>query len=249
MVLVSSSERLVDRLEALGLKVIVLDSHTRSDERRSLSLLGRILGLPSAAEKAWSEVERQTRAAAERVPPGLRGKRVYFEVDATPYAAGAASFIGETLTQLGMGNAIPAELGPFPKLNPEYVVRVQPDIIIAISQNLADMPKRPGWSYLRALTGQQTCGFSSLRYELLVRPSPRMGEAAQMLAECSTQLRATGRSQISVAPDLTCRVWQPTVSPVSSVEMNDLRSGWSDSPGTTTPLLDMATEKLQHRKP
>jgi len=189
VVLVSSSERLVDRLEALGLKVIVLDSHTRSDVRRSLSLLGRMLAVPSAAENVWSEVERQTRAAAERVPPGLRGRRVYFEVDATPYAAGTASFIGETLTQLGMGNAIPAELGPFPKLNPEYVVRVQPDIIIAVSQNLADMPKRPGWSSLRALKGRQTCGFPSLRYELLVRPSPRMGEAAQMLADCLVAIR------------------------------------------------------------
>ena len=184
VVLVSTSERLVDRLEALGLKVIVLESHNRSDVKRALAMLGRMLAVPSAAESVWAEVERETRAAAERVPPALRGKRVYFEADSAPYAAGPASFIGETLTLLGMGNAIPAELGPFPKLNPEYVVRVQPDIVIANSQSLADMPKRPGWSSLRALQGRQTCGFPSLRYELLVRPGPRMGEAAHMLADC-----------------------------------------------------------------
>lgn len=184
VVLVSTSERLVDRLEALGLKVIVLESRNRSDVKRTLTLLGRMLAVPSAAENVWAEIERQTRAAADRVPKEMRGKRVYFEVDSTPYAAGAASFIGETLTLLGMKNAIPAELGPFPKLNPEYVVRAQPDIVIAISPSLADMPKRPGWSALRALMGRQTCGFPSQRYELLVRPGPRMGEAADMLADC-----------------------------------------------------------------
>jgi iron complex transport system substrate-binding protein len=189
VVLASSSERLIDRLEALGLKVIVLDSHNIADVKHTLNVLGRMLGVPSAADRVWADVERQTRAAADRVPMALRGKRVYVEVDSTPYAASAASFIGETLTRLGLANAIPAELGPFPKLNPEYVVRVQPDIIIAGSQNLADMPKRPGWSSLRALKEQQTCGFRSQQYELLVRPGPRMGEAANMLVDCLISIK------------------------------------------------------------
>ncbi len=42
-----------------------------------------------------------------------------------------------------MANAIPEALGPFPKLNPEYVVRIQPDIIMALRASLADMHKRP----------------------------------------------------------------------------------------------------------
>ncbi len=184
VVLVSTSERLVDRLEVLGIKVIVLDSDNRSQVKRTLVLLGRMLGAAATAEKVWADIERQTRAAAGRVPQALRGKRVYFEADSGSYAAGASSFIGETITLLGLANAIPAELGPFPKLNPEYVVRVQPDIIIAAQLNLADMPRRPGWPALRALKQRQTCGFPSHRYELLIRPGPRMGEAANLLSEC-----------------------------------------------------------------
>lgn len=190
VVLVSTSERLVDRLEVLGVKVIVLDSNNRAEVKRTLILLGRMLGVPTAADKVWVDIERQTRAAADRVPPALRLKRVYFEADSGPYAAGAASFIGETIRLLGLDNAVPAELGPFPKLNPEYVVRMQPDIIIAAEANLADMPRRPGWSSLRALKDRQTCGFSSPRYELLIRPGPRMGEAAQMLSECLVAMAA-----------------------------------------------------------
>jgi iron complex transport system substrate-binding protein len=184
VVLLSSSTRIIDRLETLGLKVLVLEAHDHADVKRSLTLIAQMLGTPEQAVRVWTAIERDTRTAAERVPAALRGQRVYFEVDATPYAAGAGSFIGETLARLGLANAVPAELGPFPKLNPEYVVRIQPDIVMANDRNLADMPKRPGWSTLRALKNGHSCGFGLERYELLIRPGPRMGEAALALADC-----------------------------------------------------------------
>lgn len=189
-VLLSTSARIADRLEALGLKVLVLDSNDHADVKRSLSAIAQLLGTPAEAERVWAGIERETRAAVERVPAALRGRRVYFEVDATPHAAGANSFIGETLTRLGLANAVPAELGPFPKLNPEYVVRLQPDIVMAVQSSLAEMARRPGWDALRALKDERSCGFASARYELLVRPGPRMGEAAGVIAECLVDIAA-----------------------------------------------------------
>jgi len=190
VVLVSASARVTDRLEALGLKVLVLESRDHADVKRTLALLAQMLGTPAQAERVAAAIERDTHAAVARVPAGLHGKRVYFEVDATPFAAGPGSFIGETLTRLGVANAVPVELGPFPKLNPEYVVRLQPDIVMANDRNLADMTKRPGWAALRALRGGQSCGFTSERYELLIRPGPRMGEAAGVLADCLMAIAA-----------------------------------------------------------
>ncbi len=190
VVLLSSSARVIDRLEGLGLKVVVLETRDRDDVRRTLTLLGKMFASPLAADTVWARIERQIRAAAERVPPGLRGRRVYFEIDSTPYAAGPYSFIGELLARLGMGNAIGPELGPFPRLNPEYVVRAQPDIIMAPEQDLQDMSNRPGWSSLHALKRRQACGFGVQRYELVVRPGPRMGEAAGILADCLATLAA-----------------------------------------------------------
>lgn len=184
VVLVSTSARVIARLEELGLKVIVLDSQSRADVRRTLTLLARMMGTPAAADAVWAGIERETRAAAARVPAALRGQRVYFEVDPTPYAAGPRSFIGETLSELGMANAMPAALGPFARPNPEFIVRTQPDIIMATQHNLAEMSKRPGWSSLRALQQRRTCGFASDSNDLLVRAGPRMGEAATLLANC-----------------------------------------------------------------
>lgn len=210
VVLVSTSARVTDRLEALGLKLLVIESRDHADVKRSLTLLATLLGTPAQAERVLAEIERETRAAVVRVPAALRGQRVYFEVDATPYAAGAKSFIGETLTRLGLANAVPAELGPFPKLNPEFVVRLQPDIVMTNDHNLADMPRRPGWNALHALHDGHSCGFASARYELLIRPGPRMGEAATVLVDCLVAIGEGG-----LAPRAAAR-GQPASSPATA---------------------------------
>ena len=197
VVLLSTSARVIDRLEALGLKVLVLESRNHADVKRTLDLLAQMLGVPAEAEaeRVAAAIERDIRAAAMRVPAALRGQRIYFEVDATPYAAGPTSFIGETLARLGMANAVPADLGPFPKLNPEYLLRLQPDIVMAAERNLAEMPKRPGWAALRALQARRSCGFAGDRYELEVRPGPRMGKAAVVLADCLVGFPAAMQAQ------------------------------------------------------
>ena len=190
LVLVAPSSRVVERLESLGLTVMVLESRNHADVRRTLRVLATLFGDAARAEVLWARIERDTRAAAAQVPVALRGQRVYFEVDATPYAAGTSSFIGETLQQLGLANVVAAELGPFPKLNPEFVVRANPDVVMAPARNLAGMPQRPGWQRLPALQQGRSCGFDAARYELLTRPGPRLGEAALVLAECLVRLPA-----------------------------------------------------------
>ena len=183
VVLAAPSSRVADRLEGLGLRVVVLESKTHADVQRTVALLARLLGTPAEADRLWQGIARDLRSAAARVPPALRGQRVYFEVSAAPHAAGAASFIGETLARLGMDNVVPAGLGPFPQLNPEYVVRAAPDIVMASRRAVDAMPSRPGWQTLRALQGR-SCGFEPERYEVLVRPGPRLGEAALAMADC-----------------------------------------------------------------
>ena len=184
LVLIAPSARAVERLQALGLNVVSLHTRSHEDVQHNLQRLGELLQEPARAHDAWAAIEQQMAAAAARVPPALRGRSVYFEVDATPFAAGPTSFIGQTLQRLGLQNIVPAALGPFPKLSPEFVVRAQPQIVMAEDRNLRDMAGRPGWTALAALRSRQVCAFDSARYEVLVRPGPRMGEAALQLAGC-----------------------------------------------------------------
>lgn len=188
LVVAAVSARALGRLQALGIPVLALEPKSLADTRRVLEVLAQAVGKPGEGERLWAQIDQGVSAAAARVPAALRGQAVYFEVASAPYAAGASSFVGELLTRLQLGNVVPAALGPFPKLNPEFVLRAQPAIVMASARAVAEMPARPGWSGLRALQAGRSCGFAEARYEMLVRPGPRLAEAAGVIADCLVQL-------------------------------------------------------------
>ena len=97
------------------------------------------------------------------------------------------------LARLGLTNIVPAAMGPFPQLNPEYVVRAQPELVIATARAVAEMPQRPGWASLSALREGRACGLDGPQWEPLVRPGPRLPEAAEALADCLARLPGAGR--------------------------------------------------------
>ncbi len=186
VVLLASSSRAAARLESLGIVVLALEPRQRADVRRVLETLQIVLGetTGSSAERLWSEIEAGARAAAASLPAHARQAPVYVEVGRGPYAAGEASFIGETLTQLGVRNIVPASLGPFPLLNPEFVVRANPGVLIFTSTGESEVGGYPGWSRLKAVRENRICRFGKQQADVIVRPGPRLAEAARILAAC-----------------------------------------------------------------
>ena len=183
LVLVASSSRSADRLRTLGLVVVSLEPKTHADVKRVIQTLGVLLEAPNA-DMVWKDIDASLEAAAKSLSPKARGLRVYFEVSQAPHAAGEASFIGETLSRLGAKNIVPSQLGPFPKLNPEFIVRADPDVIMVGDRNYVGMDKRPGWAAMRAMKEKRVCIFASTLSDDLVRPGPRMAEGARAMAKC-----------------------------------------------------------------
>ena len=183
LVLLAKSSRVVERLESLGLKVIVLEPKNHADMRRVLDKIGQVLGTGDA-QRVWREIDASVSAAAESLPASVKNTRVYYEVNNGPFAAGESSFMGETLTRLGAKNIVPAALGPFPKINPEFVVRANPDVIMVGERSAPGLEQRPGWAGIRAVRDGRICRFKADDSDVLVRPGPRMGEAARLMANC-----------------------------------------------------------------
>jgi iron complex transport system substrate-binding protein len=183
VVLAATSSRGVERLEALGLKVLALEPRSSADAQRVMGKLGQLLEVPDA-QRIWRAIDAGVAAAAQSIPPSARKTRVYFEVSRGPYAAGPSSFLGEMLQRLGVRNIVGPELGPFPRINPEFVVRADPDLIMIGERNALGLAQRPGWAGMRALREQRLCIFSEAESDILVRPGPRMAEAARLLARC-----------------------------------------------------------------
>ncbi|HEX5738220.1 MAG TPA: helical backbone metal receptor [Hydrogenophaga sp.] len=183
VVLMATSSRGVQRLEALGLKVVALEPKNSVGAQRVMGKLGQLLEVPDA-DRIWRAIDAGVKAAAQSLPPSARSLRVYYEVSTGGYAAGTRSFIGEMMTRLGVQNVVAPELGPFPRINPEYVVRANPDLIMIGSRNVQGMAQRPGWAGMRALREQRVCVFTAEESDVLVRPGPRMAEAARVMARC-----------------------------------------------------------------
>jgi iron complex transport system substrate-binding protein len=183
VVLMATSSRAGERLRSLGMKVVALEPKTHADVQRVMLKLGQVLGVADA-QKIWRVIDAGVSAAAQSLPASVKSTRVYFEVNQGPYGASESSFIGETLTRLGVQNILSATLGPFPKLNPEYIVRANPDLIMVGARSADGMAQRPGWGSLRALRDQRLCVFPVAQSDVLVRPGPRMAEGARLMAQC-----------------------------------------------------------------
>ena len=193
VVLMASSARSGERLEALGIKVIALEPKTHADVQRVMLSLGQLLEVADA-KRIWRAIDAGVSAAAQSLAPQPCHARVYFEVSQGIYAAGESSFIGETLTRLGVKNIVPAALGPFPKLNPEFVVRANPDVIMVGQRSADGLAQRPGWDGMRALRDKRVCVFASDQADVLVRPGPRMAEGARLMAQCLAEKAPKSKS-------------------------------------------------------
>ena len=187
VVLLAKSARIIARLEALGIPVLALEPQTHADVHRVLQTVAAVLQLPNVQDQAdavWQNIQRQISQAKSNIPAQAINATVYLEASTGGYAAGEASFIGEIMRQLGLKNIVTSTMGVFPKLNPEFVVRANPQMIVLAQPMASNLSQRPGWSGIAAIKNKRVCVFPSGQADILVRPGPRLGEAAQLISDC-----------------------------------------------------------------
>jgi iron complex transport system substrate-binding protein len=191
LVLAAGSTRGAERLEALGLKVLRLEPRNHADAQRVFKVVGKALHLSDGdVQRAWQRIEADVKTEVGHLLPAARSMRVYVEVSPTPHGASESSFIGETLQRMGVGNILPGRLGPFPQVNPEFVVLAQPDVILVGDSSRDSLLKRPGWSRLSAFQEQRVCVLTPAESDMLVRAGPRMAEGVRLMVACLNRASA-----------------------------------------------------------
>jgi len=192
VVFLEKASPVIARLNGLGIKTFALDVKSMEDEERALKKLDAILGTAESV-RVWNQIQQQIMRANNQLSLQQKNIRVYFEVNPAPFAAGRTSFIGEILYRLDLINIIPDSLGPFPKINPEFVVQAKPEVILLTESTLADIQKRPGWSTIPAVSNKRICVFTSQQNDVLVRPGSRIGEAALIISQCIQEKMSSSR--------------------------------------------------------
>jgi len=191
LVLLARSSRVTQRLESIGIKVVALEPQNQEDMRRVIQLIAGALHLPQHQDRAqalWQSIQQKLDSVALRVPAKAKGMRIYFEAGSGYFAAGEVSYIGETLKRLGLVNVVTSSMGAFPQVNPEFVVKANPQIIFMGERTATDLKSRPGWQRIEALAQQRICAFSPAQSDIVVRSGPRIPEAADLMVVCLKRL-------------------------------------------------------------
>jgi iron complex transport system substrate-binding protein len=191
LVLSSRSALMKKKLGALNLKVLEFDMTSLEDVHRVLLTLAPALGVSlEDAQMVWQDMQDALLKTAAKVSPLAKGSRVYFEVSSDYFVAAKSSFLGELMERLGLVNVVGAQWGPFPHLNPEFIIAQNPQLIMIGHQSTNDLASLSAWADTDALKHSRVCHFNPDQFDVLSRPGPRVVQAMELMLQCVNQVYA-----------------------------------------------------------
>jgi iron complex transport system substrate-binding protein len=147
----------LDQLLDADVPVFVLaDFNTIDDIRANIRLLGQVTGTEVRAEAMINQMDNKLAAIHEKVKGQTPVRVLYYEPGGVTYGPG--STVDEIITLAGGINVIgEADLGAYPLISAEYVLTVDPDVILlaagftGVDNPLAWFTDDPVFSGLRAV--------------------------------------------------------------------------------------------------
>jgi len=170
-----------ERLEGLGIEVLVLENITLDEALASIEVMGERVNRRAAAERrveeihgAWRAVER---AAAGREPP-----RAVLVLQRDPlYVVGRGSFLDAMLRAAGANNlASTAFEEPYPRVSLEWLIASAPELIIDASDSVT--PAAEHWARWPSLPAVQSERVVAVPAGEVTRPGPYLDRALRLVA-------------------------------------------------------------------
>jgi len=171
-------------LQRLGISVYVTDPQSVEQVLVSTERLGELLGAGDAARALTANL-RQRLDKVEELIAGLPPKDVLMVVWLDPLmSVGRNTFLEDALRRAGARSIISSPQ-PWPTVDLEEVVRLQPEYLIISNDNkeqvqreLAEFQTRPVWRRLAAVRNRRFIVLS----EAINHPSPRLMDGIEQLA-------------------------------------------------------------------
>ncbi|UBV44869.1 ABC transporter substrate-binding protein (plasmid) [Deinococcus taeanensis] len=174
----SAGSRLTEKLAAAGLTVYGGTGQTYNEVFEKIAVLGKLTNREAGATRLVTSMRSDLNILQQSVAR-LPKVSTYYEIDPSPYSVGPNSFIGTLITKAGGRTIVPAALGDFPKLDPELIVKTNPQVMVGLT--LEDARRRPGWAGLGAVTAGRVFNPSPEERDALSRPGPRLPQALRAL--------------------------------------------------------------------
>lgn len=182
---VKFSDGTIEKLQSASLNVLVVDPQTVSDVAKTATLLGKAVG--ADGEAMGRSIQQRVDAVKAKVATATTRPRVYHEIDASDpakiFTVGPGSYINDLIDIAGGTNVAARATSAYPQLSAEEILRSDPEIIVlaadAYSSKPGDVVARQGWSIIAAVKSNR---IFTIDPNLINRPGPRVGEAAETYA-------------------------------------------------------------------
>ena len=183
---VKFSDGTIEKLQSASLNVLVVDPQTVSDVAKTATLLGK--AVDADGEALARSIQQRVDAVKTKTASVTTRPRVYHEIDASDpakiFTVGPGSYINDLIDIAGGVNIAARAASAYPQLSAEEILRSDPEIIVlaadAYSAKPADVTARQGWSVIAAVKNGR---IFSIEPNLINRPGPRVGEAAEAYAK------------------------------------------------------------------
>jgi len=183
---VKFSDGTIEKLQAASLNVLVVDPQSVFDVAKTATLLGKAVG--ADGEALAQSIQQRVDAVKTKTATVATRPRVYQEIDASDpakiFTVGPGSYINDLIDIAGGVNIAARAASAYPQLSAEEILRSDPEIIVlaadAYSAKPADVAARQGWSVIAAVKNGR---IFSIEPNLINRPGPRVGEAAEAYAK------------------------------------------------------------------
>ena len=183
---VKFSDGTIEKLQSASLNVLVVDPQSVSDVAKTATLLGKAVG--ADGETLGRSIQQRVDAVKTKTASATVRPRVYHEIDASDpakiFTVGPGSYINDLIDIAGGVNIAARAASAYPQLSAEEILRSDPEIIVlaadAYSAKPSDVAARQGWSVIAAVKNGRIL---SIEPNLINRPGPRVGEAAEAYAK------------------------------------------------------------------
>lgn len=180
------NETAVKAIERSGVKVAVVQSEGTLREARSAMLeVAEVAGAPDAGRSLVADLDRRLAAVAAAAKSLDRPKAAVVVGHEPLVLAGPGSYLGELLTLAGGVNVADAIGGRWPRAGMEFLVASAPDVLVDLSVSMGETPRAEdlvkAWSSLPSLPAVANGRVVGDRESLMLRPGPRLAEAAEAL--------------------------------------------------------------------
>ena len=186
-----TSPGLADRLSAVRLRYVEVKSGSLAEVYSMIQDIGRAAGALAKAESLNRDI-RSRLDAMHAAHAGLQRLTVLMVVGRTPglltnlIAAGPSTYLGELLQIAGGSNALKDTAIPYPHISLETVVRLDPAVILDMSEmgesaepRIREERLQLPWLSHRQLTAVRDSMVFGLASEALVTPGPRVVDAVE----------------------------------------------------------------------